>query len=170
MSRSSSIRCEEYFEPTTCELINQTFLKDENIKKYKKQIHINTNTNIQGILASLIKNDNNNIILDYRYFKLIAIPDNYDLIIQTIINNINETLKNNNTFTMHVYMKSLTLTDIDKYYIFICKITEILKMCYPDKLEKCYIYDAPFIFTQIFSIVSIFIDKKTQMKIQILNL
>ena len=165
----NSCRIEEIDTKCKCDLINKKFLSDENIKKYKKHIHINTNTNIQGILTNLIKNDNNDIILDYRYFKLIAIPDNYDLIIQTIINNINKNLKNNNTFIIHVYMKTLTLTDIDKYYPFICRITEILKTSYPDKLEKCYIYDAPFIFTQIFSIISIFIDKKTQLKLQLIN-
>ena len=166
----SSCRIEENDTKFKCELINKNFLYDENIKKYKKQTHLNTNTNIQGILANLIKNDNNDIILDYRYFKLIAITDNYDIIIQTIINNINENLKNNYTFIIHVYMKTLTLTDIDKYYPFICRITEILKTNYPDKLEKCYIYNAPFIFTQIFSIISIFIDKKTQLKLQLINL
>jgi len=159
---------EEFGSDDKCNIINKIFLKDENIKTYKKYFHINTKTNIQGILANFIKNGiNRDIILDYRYFKLIAIEDNYEIIINTIIQNINENLKTNNTFTIHIYMKSLTLTDLDKYYPFICRITEILKTCYPDKLEKCYIYDAPFIFKQIFSIVSIFIDKKTQLKIQL---
>ena len=44
-----------------------------------------------------------------------------------------------------------------------------LKDKYPEKLAKCYVYNAPFIFTQIFNIVSMFIDKETQKKIELVK-
>ena len=165
MNENNKIKINEKID-----LIKQTFLSDENIKKYKKTIHINKKTNIQGILENLIKINNDDIVLDYRYFKLIAIPENYNLIIETIVCKIKNYLIYNNNFIIHVYMKNITLTDVDKHYSFICKIAELFKTEFPDKLEKCYIYNAPFIFTHIFSSILSFIDKKTQLKIQIIHL
>ena len=66
-------------------------------------------------------------------------------------------------------MKSLTLSDVDKHKIFIQNIAVFLKEKYPNKLEKCYVYNAPFVFAQIYNIVSIFIDKDTQKKIELVN-
>jgi hypothetical protein len=69
---------------------------------------------------------------------------------------------------VHVNLKKLTLIDIDKHKEFIQDMSGHLKNKYPDKLIKCYIYNAPFVFSQIFNIVSLFIDKDTQKKIELI--
>ena len=57
---------------------------------------------------------------------------------------------------------------VEQLYIqFIYKLTETLTTTYPDKLDKCYIYEAPFVFQQIIGMLSMFIDKKTLSKIQL---
>ena len=66
-------------------------------------------------------------------------------------------------------MKNLTITDIDKHTTFIQNLSGYLKDKYPQKLSKCYIYNAPFVFSQIYTIVSIFIDKETRKKIELIN-
>jgi hypothetical protein len=66
-------------------------------------------------------------------------------------------------------MKNLTIVDVDKHKEYIAYISEIFKDKYPDKLAKCYVYNAPFIFTQIFNIISVFIDKDTQKKIELVK-
>jgi hypothetical protein len=66
-------------------------------------------------------------------------------------------------------MKNLTIVEIDKHKEYIKFISEFLKDKYPEKLAKCYVYNAPFIFTQIFNIVSMFIDKETQKKIELVK-
>ena len=66
-------------------------------------------------------------------------------------------------------MKTLSLRDIDKYYGFICKISQIMKSDFQDKMEKCYIYNASFVFSQLIKLISKFIDKKTQDKIQLVD-
>ena len=109
----------------------------------------------------------NEIILDYKYFKKCAAPETFDMLIQYIVNIINAVMKTESTFIFHINMKSLTLTDIDKYYGFIQNISETLKRSFPNKLDKCYIYNAPFIFSQLFNTLSCFIDKPTQKKIQL---
>ena len=53
------------------------------------------------------------------------------------------------TFTFHVNMSSITLLHIEKYFGFIKNISEILKVTFPDKLNVCYVYNAPFIFSKL---------------------
>jgi hypothetical protein len=66
-------------------------------------------------------------------------------------------------------MKKISLTDIDKHRIFIQNLSSCLKDKYPDKLSKCYIYNPPIVFKQIFNIISVFIDKETQKKIELVK-
>ena len=66
-------------------------------------------------------------------------------------------------------MKTLSLRDIERYYTFICRISQIMKTDFEDKMEKCYIYNAPFVFSQLIKLISKFIDKKTQDKIQLVD-
>jgi hypothetical protein len=66
-------------------------------------------------------------------------------------------------------MKNLNIIDIDKHKSFIHNIAGFLKEKYPQKLSKCYIYNAPFVFAQIYNIISLFIDKDTQKKIELVN-
>jgi hypothetical protein len=66
-------------------------------------------------------------------------------------------------------MKKISLTDVDKHKLFIQNFSSYLKENYPDKLSKCYIYNAPVIFKQILNIISVFIDKETQTKIELVK-
>ena len=79
-------------------------------------------------------------------------------------------------------IKSVYLNDIynnlndNKKIVIVCQsqkfavnITNLLNEEFPDKLIKCYIYNAPFIFSQIITLVSKFIDKKTQNKIELIQ-
>jgi hypothetical protein len=121
------------------------------------------------ILEGLCSIKENNIILNYIYFKYIAKDETYSYILNYITNNIDKVLVTNNEFIVHVNMKNLTIVDVDKHKEYIAYISDILKDKYPDKLAKCYVYNAPFIFTQIFNIVGMFIDKETQKKIELVK-
>jgi hypothetical protein len=117
-------------------------------------------------------NEDNDIMLNYSYLKiikqLIQTLDNH-FIIDHVVQMIDQVLNKHSFFTVHVSLKSLTISDIEKYYSFISNISETLKKKFPDKLEKCFIYNAPFIFSQIFNIISSFVDKPTIVKIQLVN-
>jgi len=121
------------------------------------------------ILKGLCYIKENCIILNYIYFKNIANDETYNYILNYITNNIDNVLNTNNYFIVHVNMKNLTMNDINKHKNFIQVMSSILKEKYPEKLLKCYVYNAPFIFAKIFNIVSIFIDKDTQKKIELVN-
>ena len=119
------------------------------------------------IFEGLCSIKDNVLILDYIFFKHFATKVTYSIIINYVTNNIDTILSNNEKFTVYVNLKKLTLGDIDKHKDFIHDLSLFLKDKYPDKLTKCYIYNAPFVFSQIFNIVSLFIDKDTQLKIEL---
>ena len=121
------------------------------------------------ILHGLCSMKENTIRLNYIYFKYLAKNETYSYILNYIIYIIDLVLINNKEFIVHVNMKNLTIVDIDKHKGFIQQISGCLKEKYPQKLTKCYIYNAPFVFSQIYNIVSIFIDKDTQKKIELVN-
>jgi hypothetical protein len=112
---------------------------------------------------------NNDIVLDYRYFKFISSPENYDAIIHYIVSIIQNVLKLQNSFVFHVNMNSITMLHIEKYFGFIKQMSETLKTMFPEKLNVCYIYNMPFIFSNLFAIISTFIDKRTQQKIKLMK-
>lgn len=120
---------------------------------------------IEEIFDNICYIKDNYIIIDYVYIKHFASNDTYDLIFQHILNNIDSILKHHNKFGVHVNTKNLSLSDIDKHRTFITHMCRLFKDKYPDKLEKCYIYNAPHVFSHLYSIISIFIDKVTQQKI-----
>ena len=121
------------------------------------------------ILANLCYIKENTIVLDYMYFKHFAHDDTYELILNYIISNIDNIILTYSEFDVHVNLKNLTIIDIDKHKTFIQHISSLLKDKYPQKLAKCYVYNAPFVFAQFLNIVSIFIDKDTLSKIQLVS-
>ena len=125
--------------------------------------------NTQPLLQHICRQTDNNIYLDYRYFKYIATKENYGIIIQHILTVIDEILKIHSLFTVHVYMKSLTIAEIDKHKTFIYTLANTMKLQCPDKLDTCFVYKAPFIFSHLYNMISMFIDKETQDKIKIIE-
>jgi CRAL/TRIO domain len=147
--------------------IHNHFLSTSHIKVAKANIMKTCFNDILSKLCFVIKSDN--ILLDYRYFKFIASSDNYEFIIHYIVSVIQSVLIKHETFTLHVNLDSLTLLHIEKHFSFIKNMSEILKTTFPDKLNICHVYNAPFIFSKIISIISVFVDKKTQQKIKLIN-
>lgn len=131
-------------------------------------------TKIQGgewndIINSICNVKHNLVILDNNYFKYFASKETYDIILSRVINNIDHILSIYEGFIVHINMKNVTLSDIDKHLKFIQTISTRLKDKYPNKLIKCYIHNAPFVFSQILNIISLFIDKETREKIQVVT-
>jgi hypothetical protein len=116
-----------------------------------------------------IQEDTNNILLDYRYFKCFVAYEDYDNIFGYFNNLIAKVLQKNEDFNVHIYMHSVSITDIDKFTSFISKLSQVMKDSYQGKLGNCYIYNASFIFTQVVKIISKFFDKDTQDRIKLID-
>ena len=162
--------CNNNLENITTDRFTQIFQLNTPIYELlkKNKITIKSPINVTEVLLDKFCSIyNEQLILDYRIFKCIAKPSTYSIIINHIVKNINKILLTNQLFSDYIYSKSLTITAADKYIQFIYKLTETLTTTYPDKLDKCYIYEAPFVFQQIIGMLSMFIDKKTLSKIQL---
>jgi len=144
------------------------FSKNEPLQNTKKNI---IKICLTELLSKLCFTVGNEIVLDYRYFKFIAAKENYPFIIQYIVSMMESMIKTQcqNTLIFHVNMSSITLLHIEKYYSFIQELSDVLKESFPDKLETCYIYNAPFIFSKLFHVMSVMIDKKTLSKIKLVK-
>jgi hypothetical protein len=136
------------------------------VKTHAKQV-----TKLELLQNLCYVQEQNNIVLNYSYFKYIVKNKihSWDEIIQYIVNVKYLVLQNNCRFVVHMNIDRLTLMDIDKYYLFIQKISQIMKEQFPEKMKFCYIYNAPYVFSTLFNIVSVLIDKETQKKIKIIK-
>ena len=138
--------------------------ESNNVKETKNFISMH-------ILDKLCFNINdNNIIFDYKYFKNIVSNIKFDEILENfltgfIVQKIKIVLVDFPVCNVHINLQGLTLLDIDKYSNFIGRFSTFMKITFPDKLDKCILYNAPYIFSKIYNLLSYFIDKKTQEKI-----
>ena len=121
------------------------------------------------ILNSLCKVDANSMYLDYIYFKYFATKETYGILTNYIMSRINNILLAYDAFTVHVNMKTLTVLEIDKHMTFIQSISSLLKESYSNKMNKCYVYNATFVFSKVLKLVSLFIDPETQQKIEVVT-
>lgn len=133
----------------------------------------NDNINDNDLINNFIYNFNsfcyieneNNIILKYSFLKSILTEDSYNIINEKVINTINSVLLDYDVFNVKLFIKTMSLIDVEKHIGFIYSISSILKEKFPNKLGKCFIYESPYLFTKIYSIISLFVDKKTLEKI-----
>ena len=145
-----------------------------------EKIIVETNENCENICIEKIKKSNENEILkklcyikekcinlNYIYFKYFATKESYNCILNYIVKNIDNILLDNDNVVVHINMKKLSISDIDKHKGFIQYISLYFQEKYPNKLAKCYIYNSPFVFNQLYNIICMFIDKETQKKIEL---
>ena len=123
----------------------------------------------QFILNGICNIHNNALIMDFIYVKHFATAQTQQIIIDLIVNNIDKILNVNSKFIVHVNIHNMKLKDVDNNRDFIRTISKCLKERFPDKLDKCYIYNATTMFSQILNVISLFIDKDTKEKIQLVK-
>jgi len=148
---------------------NNMFSEIEDNNNSEKIIEKIKKGELNDILNKFCFIDKNAIIINYIYFKYLATEQTYSFILIYITNIIDTVLLNNNELIIYINTKKLTLFDIDKHKIFIQNISCYFQEKYPDKLRKCYVYNAPFVFKHFFNIMSAFIDKKTIDKIELVK-
>ena len=90
------------------------------------------------------------------------------VIINVIRNNMHEVLERGyDKITIHVCLKSLSISQIDKYYSLFKDAANIFKQEFPDRLEKCYLYHCSTIFSYIYKLVSRLLEKETIERIEV---
>lgn len=117
------------------------------------------------ILNNLCYINGQTLVLDYDYFQHFAKFDNYDMIINDIIEKIDIILSIHKTFFVYGNLNNLSVFEVFKHLYYIEKLSKILVDKYPNRLNKCYLCNAPGIFTLLLSIIKPFIDTGTDEKI-----
>lgn len=113
--------------------------------------------------------EDNNLILNYYYFKYLANSQTYDIFTNLIVGYIDNILQNYEKFNVHVSIHKLSVMEIHKHINFIRNMSDLLKTRYQDKMEKCSIYNASNLFSQIYELIVPFIDSDTQKKIGLVS-
>jgi hypothetical protein len=137
-----------------------------NYDSFKKYKHL---YNPEQIISNICYFEENNLIIQYSFFKKFGNKTNYDIISQHIITNIDSILRKYETINVHFSLYKMDLLDLEKHYDFLINICKLMQYTYPDKLNKFNIYQAPYIYSKIYSIISTFIDKNTRSKIQVVE-
>jgi len=150
----------------------QEFIKKNNVlfitnyDSFKQHRHLYTN---EQIINNICYIDENNLIIQYAFFKKFGNKTNYDIITHHIVNNINNILIQYELINVHFSLYKMDLFDLEKHYDFLMCICKLMQSAYPDKLNKFNIYQPPFIYSKIYSIISTFIDKSTRSKIKMVE-
>jgi hypothetical protein len=135
----------------------------ENVIEYFK------NGKFQDLLNYFCKVEENNIIINYYYFKYLGNIHTYDIFTNLIIGYIDNILKSFDKFDVHVSINKLSVMEIHKHINYIRNLSDMLKTRYQDKMGKCIIYNASNIFSQIYELIIPFIDPDTQKKIKLVS-
>ena len=107
--------------------------------------------------------------MNFKSLKLINKQLSIDFLLDHLIKNVDLVLTKYTLFKFHINVKSISILDVDKNKDFIQKASIVLKEKYPCKLDVCYIYEAPNMFSNIFKLIFAFVDKETQKKIKIVE-
>ena len=133
---------------------------------YKDLKHGRKKPNMADILDNFCKIINGNeVFIDFKFFKLIGTPETYTTLIQYITNTIQKVLTTHSSVsTLHINLKSMSLLDIDKHYVFIKGLS--LATDFTDYISACSIYQSGFIFGKLLTAIFSCLDKPTQLKIK----
>lgn len=143
---------------------NVLFLRNYDLFKQYRQLYTN-----EQITNNICYIHENNLVIQYAFFKKFGNKNNYDIITQHIVNNINSILIHYELINVHFSLHKMDLLGLEKHYDFLLCICKLMQSTYPDKLNKFNIYQPPFIYSKIYSIISTFIDKTTRSRIKLVE-
>jgi hypothetical protein len=141
----------------------------ETISESEKIINNFKKGDFSDFLENFIQINQNNITINYIYFKYFATLSTYELITNLLINRLDRIIDKFDSFIVYLNLKSFSLLDLDKHKNYIYSIASSFKQRYPDKLIKCYIYNTSFLINQVYNILCGFVDKDTLNKIEFIN-
>jgi glycyl-tRNA synthetase alpha subunit len=140
----------------------------EEIPKEKVIQYLKTGK-FQELLNYYCKIEENDIIINYYYFKYLANSQTYDIFTNLMIVYIDSILQSFDKFNVHISIHKLSVMEIHKHIGYIRIMTDLLKTRYQDKMNKCLIYNSSNLFSQIYEIILPFIDPDTQQKIELVS-
>jgi hypothetical protein len=122
------------------------------------------------ILYEICNVKENNILINYNYFKYFGTSETYETIIQLLIRNIDKILEQYDNYNVYLNMQLLSISQLERHNKFFFNISQIIMDKYPKNyLNKCYVYNAPFVGSQFINIIRLFNSKETIDKIELVK-
>ena len=144
-------------------LFSQNHIKSTKIlEKIKKKQYAD-------ILNGIGHIKDNGIVIDLKYLKYFANANTYELITNHIDQILAYLVSQKGVFIIYLNIQSLSLVDADKHSNYLKAISYYCANKYPNRLFKCYIYNASFMFDAFFNILKHYVDKETQSKVILVN-
>ena len=145
-----------------------TFFK--NNQKFDCANTIVQQMNKTDLFNSIIRIDENRLLVNYTMFKSIIHPAIYIELIHFIFQQNETILQMYNTYDVVIDFKGLTMTGVERYKDFITTMSlegQINKKDFLQKLERIYIVNPPFMIANIGKILLPLMDKVVKEKIAI---
>jgi glycyl-tRNA synthetase alpha subunit len=125
------------------------------------------NGKFEELLNHFCQVKENDILINYYYFKYLGTLKTYNIFTNLVIKHIDDILKNYEQFNIHVSINKLSVMEIHKHLSYIRNVADLLKNKYQNKMKKCCIYNSSNLFSQIYEIIVPLIDIDTQQKIEL---
>ena len=146
-----------------------TFFK--NNQKFDCANTIVQQMNKTDLFNSIIRIDENQLLVNYTMFKTVIHPDIYMDLIHFIFQQNDTILQTNAMYDVIVDLKGLTMTGVERYKGFISLLSEQGKVNgknFLEKLEHVYIINPPFMISNVGKILLPLMDKIVKDKIVLL--
>lgn len=117
-------------------------------QKLDVALNISNKFDIQDLLSQtvIIIPNTNRVYLDYTVFKLYANPENYNIIVEYVMQLFKTCIENHGSFECHFNLNSFTITAAERYKAVIemfCNECLRSETRYGELLSKMYIYYSP---------------------------
>lgn len=124
--------------------------------------NVDKTLDLHGLFHNFCHNSNeNNILIDSRYFKMLVknnIP--IELIQDYLCNVVDKVLVSNTNYIIHANLESISVFDFNKYQTFILNITSIFRSRFVNKLNYCYLYNTSILLKILHSFFKKFMTKE----------
>jgi hypothetical protein len=140
---------------------NTFFKKSQKVDCAKK---MSEQFDLKDMIANTVYNipNTNKIMFNYNIFKLYANENNYQNVVNSVLELYDEVLKNYDKYEVHVILESFTISaaerykDVIKLFCNTCMSSKTNN--YSEKLSKMYIYYTPSMIESISTLLKPFVD------------
>ena len=147
---------------------NETLFGENHIKSTKILEKIKKKQYVD-ILNGIAHIKDKGLVIDIKFFKYFANINTYEFITNHVDQILTYLVEQNGIFIIYLNIQSLSLVDADKHSNYFRSIASYFSNKYPNRLFKCYIYNASFMLDTFLNIIKHYADKETQQKVQIVN-
>jgi hypothetical protein len=124
--------------------------------------NVDKTLDLHGLFHKFCHNLNeNNILIDSRYFKMLVKHNMPMTLIQDYLCNVVEkTLTTNTHYVIHANLESISVFDFNKYQTFILNITSVFRARFANRLGKCNLHNTSILFKIMHGFLKKFLSKE----------